>query len=67
MAVISQYDPGGCGDHLGLRLTLDQPHLEDDVPREGLEHQGGDARMVTVGSSSSGGCCEPAAKRFKAR
>lgn len=39
---------------MGLRLTLDQPRLEDDVPHEGLEHQGGDARMVTVGSSPAG-------------
>jgi hypothetical protein len=46
MAVISQYDPGGCGDHLGLRLTLDLPRLEDDVAHEGLEHLRGDADIA---------------------
>jgi hypothetical protein len=34
------------GDHLGLRLTLDLPRLEDDVTHERLEHLSGDADVT---------------------
>jgi len=49
MEVISQYDPGGCADHLGLRLPLDLTHFEDEVAHEGLKLLGRDAHTVTVG------------------